>query len=335
MNCIKLPRRLFTGKHKQPQKTQKRRCPVLDLPVDLMLGISEYLPLCSQVFLSQTCRLLRQAFSHFRALIHIPDEERLEYLVDRVRNLPGRWLCEVCLQLHHAHVSDTPEHPGGVTCPLGWQGLRSRGYGLMSFRLDHRHVQLTLKYARMKDANNTHQQYLKALLAPVYASFTTQSGFPNMLHTGHAVYPKVVAGRYLLLSVYTYLENHTVVTKEAMGKLRICLHQGFAPGRTGLSRQHSTGLCYTTEAAFHDLGHEKCGFCPLCLTDFSVCVTPECAIICVWQDLGPEGSPLEPAWGTHTRAFRSRHYDVYVSHEPGSIRRFHDQGHGAIEFGSS
>lgn len=341
-------RRLFDSKRRQPQKSQKPGCPILSLPVELLVPISEHLPLASQVFLSQTCHSLRHVFAHFRALVHLPNEDRLEYLVDRVRNIPGRWLCEVCLQLHHIHPYDTPENPRNLTCPLGWQRLRKGGYGLMSICLDYRHVQLTLKYARISATNQAYQGYLKALLKPVETSFTTELGIPNWLHTKHSVFPKVVAGRYLLQSVYFYLENRTVVTRETIGELRVCLHQRCAPGQAGMSnffrsgpsilaiplpQPYGTTLGETAEAAFNDMGHEKCGHCPLCLTDFSVYVTPQRAVVSVWQDLGAEGSPLDPAWVTHTRKFR-RDHDVYISHRPGAVRRLHDQGHGMIEFGS-
>ncbi|KND90959.1 hypothetical protein TOPH_04341 [Tolypocladium ophioglossoides CBS 100239] len=329
----KMLRHFFAGGRKQPQKSQKRNCPILNLPVDLILPIAEYLPLCSQVFLSETCRSMQSIFVHFRALIHISDEERLEFLVDRVRNLPSRWLCEVCLKLHQVHLQDTPKHTRTMTCPLGWQQLRERGYSLMSFQIDHRHVQLALKYTRMKDVNNVYQEYLKALLKPVYTSFFTHPGFTFLLQTMQATYPKVVDGRYLIQSVYSYLAAHTAVTRGAVGDLEVCLHQGFY-STWDLPWRHSSSLSDAMDAAFHDIGHEKCGSCPLCLTDFSVYITPERAIVRVWQDLGPEGSALEPAWGTHTHAFRSKYHGRYVYHEPGSIRVFHDQGGEVIEFGS-
>ena len=340
---VLLPRQVLQA----AQNDHDRGCPVLGLPIELLLMISEQLPSASRVFFSQTCRPLRRVFAHLRPpeQHEIPSEDRLEYLVDRVRNIPDRWLCELCLELHPIHPYDTPQHPLSVTCPLERQRLRKRGYGLTTIRLDYRHVQLTLKYARMTaGASQGYNDYLRALLKPIVTSFTTRPGSPDLLHVRHSIFPRVVAGRYLLQSIYTYMQNYATVTRETVGELRVCLHQRCAPvnGRManlfsngqrpswGLPQPVGTSLGETSEAAFQYMGQEMCGHCPHCLTDFSVYATPQRALVRVWQDLGPEGSPLEPAWVVHTRTFR-RHLDMRVPHCPGTIRELHGEGPEAAD----
>ena len=118
-----------------------------------------------------------------------------------------------------------------------------------------------------------------------------------------------------------------------MGHLFICPHQS----RSILIEGHKDyELSSAIETSFILRSEEICSACPFCRTDFSIRVSAdlESAELHVWQDLGPEGSPMDEGWNSQVRrhSYRTlRSCGVYcrtklatVYHEPGSIRSLFD-----------
>jgi hypothetical protein len=239
-----------------------------------------------------------------------------------------------------------------MTCPRQWYSWSLHTYGIRQHRLDrrhvqldHRHIQLALKYLRLGD--RSHGYYLQKLIAPYHDdNFNTHrqgSKLPKVLAAQYSVYPKVAVGpdgnlRYLTLSVWVYKKDQEPVSLRAVGDLKICPHLVvFANSYPPLPHSPVESVGRAIETALHAGGsraeqHYRCLRCP---TDYSVQASPDRAELRVWQDLGPEGSPMNPAWRAHVRQLDNlrdpmtynRFTDgLSVTHEPGSVRRLYNSG---------
>ncbi|KOS23355.1 hypothetical protein ESCO_006690 [Escovopsis weberi] len=277
----------------------------------------------------------------------------LSHLLSFARDQPNHWVCETCTALHPVSRGDSPLRPSNSTCPQGWRQSPHNRYGHPSFRLSHRHIQLAFKYTRLKKWR--HHLHLRRLLAETHADFVPNPLCPT-LEGEFSAYPKIVNGRYLLFSTWTFTPGEENASERGMGSLRICQHQSFVgdprllpPDRTGTSIDNNndhggggarapdperaqqqvpkTALSRIVRSAFRRPHHEICSSCAHCPTDFSVQVTPERAIVRVWQDFGGDGSPLDPAWTVHTEADQDprqpcdpRDAPSAAEHKSGSIR---------------
>ncbi|KAI5860243.1 hypothetical protein GGS23DRAFT_581756 [Durotheca rogersii] len=323
---------------------QNPDCALLQLPVDVILLISQALSSASRALLSQTCCSLRAVLgSHSAATLE--RHQRLEYLAGVARDLPERWVCEACVKLHRVVNLDTPKEPQHMSCPLGWDSWRHRAYHYRRHRLDsrlvrldHRHVQLALKYTRLRDEG--HREYLQKLLEPYRDdNFVTHiyPCRPGVLAARYLVYPKVVVGadnnlRYMTLSTWLYHTDIEPISPFAVGDLYVCPHLCFL---------HSLWLKFgpvgrvgaVIHAALETQGAsgELFGACPRCHTDFSVRASQDHVELSVWQDLGPEGHPENPAWLSQNNMVRQETSNanleaLALAHEPGSVRRLYYSG---------
>ncbi|OIW32119.1 hypothetical protein CONLIGDRAFT_253236 [Coniochaeta ligniaria NRRL 30616] len=73
----------------------------------------------------------------------------------------------------------------------------------------------------------------------------------------------------------------------------------------------------------HDGNSERHYGCLHCRTDYSVQASPDRVVLRVWQDLGPEGPPRNPAWEFYDNCLRR---DLVDSKKPGSVRRLYNRG---------
>lgn len=320
MSIIQYLIRLAWGK---PQT----HCCILQLPVEILVKILNFLPLYSHVLVYQTCRPLR-AITHEYFLAGKGDvmaiatpEEKLLYLAQLARSLPDRWVCVKCCKLHQIYEWDTPVH--GRFCYLRCQDgmdaterYRVSKVGWPEYSLRHRHVQLTLKYTRMEDNKKRHRKYLQRLLTPhhdrIRGFFEVAEGILARI----SVYPKVVNGRYLLLSILVYLEARTKVSRQSIRYIDICSH---------ISDLETSNVSYGMRKNFDEAfdtalsaeSTRKYFYCGLCGTDYSIQASPERIVVCIWQDFGPEGTIYDPDW----RAIACD--DRLVYHQSGSIRKLY------------
>ncbi len=277
-------------------------------------------------------------------------EQQLEFLACLVRSDPENWVCEACVELHAVVELDTPTRPWHMSCPRGWASWCRTVYGSQHARLngrliDHRHVQLALKYSRME--RHSGRRYLQELLAPQhnpnFAAHVYSDGRPHALAIKYSAYPKVAMGadnrlRYLLLSVWHYRRIHEAVSLDTMGSLQICPHLYFSPRRAG---RDARSPCEPREGCAEDIAVsaigsalyaqgslEVYGGCPRCRTDFSVRASSEFAVLRAWQDLGPECSPIDLAWKSQVVSIRPSRLNIrccgpIVSHESLSVWRLY------------
>ncbi|EHK46695.1 hypothetical protein TRIATDRAFT_42939 [Trichoderma atroviride IMI 206040] len=314
MNIIKL---LSSFQRLRPHT----RSYLLRLPVEILLEILNLLPPHCLLVIYQTCRPLRaithQYFLSGRGEILATLEDKLRYLTCLARSLPDYWVCARCCKLHKIVWRDVPAtHLYNPECEYGsdlWrdpEDIQIRN----SFALNmpaHRHVQLTLKYTRLRTIKWRQRRRLQRLLEPHY--FPDKERFYNHKEEGileqSSFYPKVIDGRYVHLSVQTYLGAQNTISRQFLRRERICHH----------IRDYKTNLTMAFDMAFSAKDSQLFFSCSSCGTDFSIQASPELVIICTWQDLGPEGTVFDPEW-------ESMFCDLTrVSHQPGNARKLYDQ----------
>ncbi|KAI2617494.1 hypothetical protein GGR54DRAFT_209184 [Hypoxylon sp. NC1633] len=342
---------------KKQRRQSNPECFILELPPKLIILISESLDPASRAVFSQTCSLLYtilRVAGKVPTGAELPRSQYIEYLSLLSRDLPAVWLCEVCAALHPISKRDTPTRPQDMTCPLGWNEWRNRAY--LKHRscrldkrlvdLDHRHVQLALKYARTWPLK--YRTYLRHLTAPYHDTDFDTHVYPqiqrSILHAQYSAFPRIVAGangglRFLLLSVWRYHNKaDEATTLEDMGDLKICPHLAFYPNFPPQSEWPICAVGKAINAVLRapDAGSEVRGSCARCTTDFSVRVCRgrrDYVELRAWQDLGPETSPLDLAWRVHTRTdsefldYRPPCFMPWtpvLHHDPGSVRRLYE-----------
>ncbi|KAF7551383.1 hypothetical protein G7Z17_g5061 [Cylindrodendrum hubeiense] len=263
-------------------------------------------------------------------------EDFLEFLATLARDLPDWWVCEQCVKLHRSRKFDNSKRIADSRCS---RTPRSNSYYWMNSesRLCHQHVQLALKYARMDNRKWAYQKYLDAVLAPRH--MTTGAKTPGLKYRA-SYYPKIVKGRFLILGVLRFEKNKNVVSADTIRHMTICMHQYFCVSDLILLERlqalnpqpplnPTLALSTAIGAGLKNEGVEARGFCPQCPTDFSFRATPNRAALCFWQDLGPEGSPLNLTWRVHVDNTSSADNPIIVCHkEPGSIRSLYESGFG-------
>ncbi|KAL6822072.1 hypothetical protein J3E69DRAFT_382630 [Trichoderma sp. SZMC 28015] len=332
---------LYLSLRREPPETTPTRCAILELPNELLDAIVTHLPQHSQMLISQTCRRF-QAVAHrnLPAQKYRPDtsEERLLYLSQRARSLPDRWVCTECTKLHRINVSDTPAHSSYTLrdskCRNG-----PEYHGQYGFRLSNIHVQLTLKYTRLKNMEPRYENYLKSLTAPYHTYLRPNDLDINKIKRKYSVYPKIVNGRYLLHTVLRYYQAKSPISMESMGYIKICPHREgpsltgipaeFYAGCRSLDTQAETngtftndpkdGLDVCIERAFRLLHTEVCSSCIYCTTDFSVRASQKDVVVSVWQDFGGEDTAFGTEWSALVLKLRCVYYHF------GSIRKLYGQ----------
>ncbi|KAI0451229.1 hypothetical protein F5B21DRAFT_487701 [Xylaria acuta] len=232
-----------------------------------------------------------------------------------------------------ATTHDLSSCPSGhVACDPNWRHeRRDTRLRYNHIRIDHRHVQLALKYTRLQQRK--YNSYLRALMAPYY-DMNFGPSEKIALKTRYSAYPKVVAGhdgnlRFLLLSTWRYYKGRSSIRLRDIGYQKICPH--FELNYIGWRREEYCALQIAVIIAlWNQDGKESTGACPCCGTDFAVQLSSDYLDLHVWQDFGPEGTPLDAPWDTHLTfpnwiEYQNcwfRGYNLY--HEPGTIRKLYE-----------
>ncbi|RYP19051.1 hypothetical protein DL765_003547 [Monosporascus sp. GIB2] len=348
LTVLRSMRKWLRGEQKE-QNQQNLDPPLLQLPPELIYLVAEFFTPADIALFSQTCRSLRAIFGRHSNAAHLSRTEYFAYLAGRARELPEQWVCEGCVALHPIVKRDTPASIYHVSsCPLGWvtSSLTGCRYGEIridsrlfygQLRIEHRHVQLALKYTRLQ--RRKYNSYLRALMAPHHnMRYGPRGRLP--LKTHYSAYPKVVAGddgnlRFLLLSTWRYHKGLEDISLRNIDYQRICPHLRLSHWTSRYLCGHP---CHVLEEVVEEAleargdGQERTGACPRCATDFSVQLTSEYLDLHVWQDFGPECSPVDLAWKSQS-ADRGldgvRNCSLMgptLYHQPGSIRKLYGQG---------
>ena len=253
--------------------------------------------------LSQTCRDLRY---HLRqkcsSIVHKTTAlERLEHLTMLGNILPDRYLCTGCCALHLVDPKDIPitgcdMHGNNLyrtPCPspeLLWSRHRLNHNYAVAFR----HVQLAIKYSRMK---GVHQRYRANILQRFAVSY------PRLSSIGYdfVSQPVIVRGRFILMTRFEFYKGVEEVSYSTFMKTTImfCPHHSTSKFndhndafntfmRSVFRRSSNTsGLCH---------GAYSCTRCP---SDYAIVIKDKGAIVSIWHDLGTGASPEDPYWRSH------------------------------------
>lgn len=326
MNIMKFPIRLIW------RARSKTHSYFLQLPIELLLKIFEYLPPYSQLLVYRTCRPLRtiilQYFLAGKGDILATREDKVRYLTHLARSMPDRWVCAKCCKLHQTCKWDTPIYRGLYWPPECGDGLprfdrfsECKPFFNHEYSPSHRHVELTLKYARLERQKKKHRTHLQRLLEPhhVESRRARDNDVAEGILVRRSFYPKVVNGRYLLLTVRTYLGVGTTVSRQSIRFLRICPHLvAFAAFHMPSDVQVDLDMIFCRAFSVPP-NIPTFSSCVSCRTDVSMQISPERATVYAWQDLGPEATVYDPEWEAIVRETN----DVY--HRAGSIRELYGQ----------
>ncbi|KAL9099923.1 MAG: hypothetical protein Q9163_004637 [Psora crenata] len=317
-------------------KARLRRCPspirqsspFLHIPPELMLIIFDFLSLPARVALSQTCRGLRGNYGSqcHAELRKFNAQERIQFLGELSDLLPEFRACYYCSALHEIDTEDTPSTFRACLRSKRPSLEPARGCHSLnrSYSIAIRHVQLALKYTRLK---NVHEKYRASLLATYKVNHTNYSS-SNMTFIAE---PKVEQGRFFLKTIWQFSGNATSLSPSDIDRVpfAICPHlRSSALGR---------GPLFVALSDLYDLRQAKLewpndvscasreGSCIKCPTDYTMDVAKSGkeVFIHVWQDLGTGTSPDDPYWksyildGYHNSPYVGEAFD----YEHGSIRR--------------
>ncbi|KAI1116786.1 hypothetical protein F5Y14DRAFT_405234 [Nemania sp. NC0429] len=239
----------------------------------------------------------------------------------RAYNQPDSWVCEVCIALHEATPDDTPHTHvmTPISCPLGRLEWGRRAYGCdagcrvdprTTFQLDHRHVQLALKYLRLRGP--LHRAHYEELTRTpdrpqAYRASLSSAPDPTEPTALYRAEPKIVwvddHRRFLVKSVWSFRPHpQEPLGPDTLRDVRVCPHLyrsgrgSWDVNRTPLNR----AFCVATVAKRFGLEHTfGCEHCP---TDYLIrIIHPVVVEIHAWQDFGPETWAADPAWRSHCR----------------------------------
>lgn len=309
----------------------KQNSLLMKLPLDILYEIIDqlHLDLSALILLSQSCSdlwyLLR--FKCASAMRKASPTERLECLEVLAYHLPYHRLCSGCQALHIVDPKDVPKTSyftttyckSRNTCgepKSGW----AKGPMTFYYHLEFRHVQLAIKYTRLR---NVHQDY-RARLLQRYAE-TENDWYDAAVTT--TVEPVVVRGRFILMRTFLFRELDKPLSVEIFAQmcLRICPHLNifeniYRPG----------GIIEAIRRVFDLAGSQRrvpleVHSCDQCPTDYVVMLHGDQIRLQVWQDFGSGTSPTDPYW--RSQIFAS-YDDPRFAYKHGSIRTLYYTYHG-------
>ena len=201
----------------------------LHLPIDIICMICDQLPLSAKILLSQTCKAMwymlpSQCSVRSKALV---PEDRFNTLAELGNFLPDNYHCITCKRLHPVRPDDIPDLTNWYrrrhvcfTRNLESDHLRPQ----KSYAVFFHHVQLALKYSRMKEK---HQDCRKNILQ----KFEMRPVGSPILKTFSAK-PRVVNARFILLMTYVLYAGplRDAATTDYKKYLQFCPHHLFGLG---------------------------------------------------------------------------------------------------------
>ncbi|KAK6718742.1 hypothetical protein SNK05_001890 [Fusarium graminearum] len=311
-----------------PRRKERPECFLLNLPVEVLGFINDYLPFRSQVYIRLTCSTM---YNSLKSPVHTR-EEKLECLALIYRDRPDCWVAEEWPLVRDVVYSDLPRPPKGrpIFQDLPYYADEIYLFERNALMVEHKHVQLAIKYSELESRNLWQAIYLRLLLKPFKTVFRPRFR-PGPLCSAKETCsfqwcPKVVSGRYLTFTQRRFTNNweDKPVEMHRLAPFGSCMHQFTDPERFGhfLQRQRLYGSqmkrqskqrqrfrlhpecsdpffeclqnAYNTHGVWFD------GACPWCLTEFSMRVQSGELVVNTWRDLGGCGSPLNPDWRSHT-----------------------------------
>lgn len=296
----------------------------LDLPIDILCCICDQLPLSAKILLSHTSKamwyMLRSKCS-FQLKAMAP-EDRFNTLTELGNLLPDNYHCTKCNILHPVEPNDIPNltnwYRRGHSCRTPSQ-MNDHVHPQDSYAVLFHHVQLALKYSRMKEK---HQDCRTNILQ----KFEICPAGSHIIKT-FAAKPKVVNARFILLATYVlYAGALRDAAKTDYDKyILFCPHHHFGIG-TGPGNFFAAILQKAViNAAIMQDQHTELFSCDRCPTDYSVVVKDDEAVLEAWHDLGNGFSIEDPSWQSHLHSYQNGiSKRLPFNYEHGSISKMYD-----------
>lgn len=361
MRCLRFLRRLLgKGRHHHGDHDQNNSSAViLQLPLDILLLITDQLALHDKFLLSHTCKALRQVICRDWAIevSRLSFEDQIGFWAGLAYTLPNRWVCLKCCKLHPIDTSDVPRaywniSARGVPCTYDL----SRGIEIEAYSVQHYHVQFALKLSRL---GNIHRRYLKALMKTY--TCTDKWRIPPLAES-YTAKPRIINKHFILHEEWKISNNTSraipIFPDEPDLGPTVCPHMEIMFGSPAESRlwkewtiyqmahmpnnnsmrqleehvllKEATLLEEGIASACQSPGQWIFNSCLHCATDFAVMLSTDEreATIRAWHDFGIEGSPMDISWKAHVRDKNACWLDLgpYVDYPHGSIRKLWLEG---------
>jgi hypothetical protein len=294
---------------------------ILQLPLEIIMLITDCLALHDKFLLSQTCKTFRRiALRDWKVEVsQLSLRDEVGFWSGLAYSFPSHWACPKCRKLHRINTSEIPT----VFIPKKRLTLcnldLSRGrFAERGYSIQYHHIQFALKLSRL---GNIHQQYLAALMKTyTYAS----ASFLVPLRKSYTAEPKILNNRYILReqwSISNIMNASHPLPQDNRLHLPVCPHLRIICGGITFSRKCKnvfgrlagtrnaiTKLEDGVESALESPGQWKSISCPRCPTDCDIRISTDkkSAIIRAYHDFGTEGSPMDIGWRIHveTRSFK-------------------------------
>ena len=252
-------------------------------------------------------------------------EDRFNTLTELGNLLQDNYHCINCNMLHTVESDDIPNLTNWYRrrhlCRARYQTY-DYVHPQPSYAVSFHHVQLALKYFRMKEK---HQDYRRNILQ----NFEIRPVGSPIIKT-FAAKPKVVNARFLLLTTYIlYAGPLRDAAKTDYDKyIMFCPHHHFGIG-TGPGNSFAAMLQKTIiNAATMQDQHTELFSCDRYPTDYSVVVEDDEAVLNAWHDLGNGFSVEDPSWQSHLYSDKNGLINgLQFSYEHGSISKMYNSCH--------
>lgn len=273
------------------------KCPILELPDELVLCIVDQLATYDQFLLSQTCRTMKRLLSRdWNAYLRYrTPSERNEFLIAVAYGMPNHWACENCGRLHGIDQRDLPSQKRLPCCV---QPTDNGARLWARYYLEHHHIQLALKLS----GRGVNEDYLQSLLAA--RSFTSHRSEMIVSYTAR---PRIVQGHFLLYESAVFGDRSCRATYSGIQQswISVCPHLAMVHSPLDYRRMvawlHQTAELYrAVSQAFLDPAQEVHRHCRWCPTDYSLLYHQHngTLILSAWHDFGAYGSVLNPHWSS-------------------------------------
>jgi hypothetical protein len=285
------------------------KCPLLELPDELILCITGHLAPHDKFLLSQTCRAMQRLASRDwnEYLCSRTPSERNEFFVALAHGTPNHWACENCGRLHAIDRFDLPSNRRLPPC-VQPTDIGARVWA--NYYLEHHHIQLALKLSGRK----INRSYLKKLLITHHYSTTSPD-----LTISYLARPKIVEGHFLLCEKIAVGGGFDRVTYSRMAEISITLCPHLAILKSPFDYRRSvhwlyqtTRLYQTMARAIRNHGIEIQGSCEWCPTDYSVIYVKRIGqlTLSAWHDFGAYGSVSDPHWSSQMEDHQGQFHRV-------------------------
>ncbi|KAL7895310.1 hypothetical protein HDV63DRAFT_409931 [Trichoderma sp. SZMC 28014] len=349
-----------------------KKAAILQLPVDILILITDNLALHDKFLLSHTCKALRRVILQDWGieLSRLSFDDQFGFWVGLAYTLPNRWACLKCCQLHPIDTSDVPADFMRVRCRTVPCTLdHSRGIEVEQYSVQYYHIQFAFKLSRL---GNVYQKYLAALMQ-TYTCALKEHSLIWPLEQSYAAEPRIIHKRFILREEWNISNNTNTALPLFPDQLEclipVCPHVEIAGGLVASRRMKESAINYAAylssmnpregsilikentlledgiASAYGSPGQWIFNSCLHCTTDFAVMISTDerKATIRAWNDFGTEGSPLDANWKAHVKEPWAHWVDVgpYVDYPHGSIRELwsedisHEAGTGYAKLRSA